>query len=56
LYAVYLRKLIIINIASSVAVVATLSVIIGVSSARLGLYKLKGSKELAANSAVFRLK
>jgi hypothetical protein len=56
LYAVYLRKLIVVNIASSVAVVATLGVVVGVSSARLGLYKLKGSEELATNSAAFRLK
>jgi hypothetical protein len=56
LYAVYLRKLIVVNIASGVAVVATLGVVVGVSSARLGSYKLKGSEELAANSAAFRLK
>jgi hypothetical protein len=56
LYAVYLRKLIVVDIASGVAVVATLGVVVGVSSARPGSYKLKGSEELAADSAAFRLK
>ena len=56
LYAVYPRKLIVVDIASGVAVVATLGVVVGVSGARPGSYKLKGSEELAADSAAFGLK
>ena len=55
LYTILAGELLIVNIAVTAVVVATPSVIIGVSGAGPGAYKLEGSEQLTANSAALQL-
>ena len=55
LYTVLAGELLIVDIAVTAVVVATPGVVIGVSGAGLGAYKLEGSEQLTANSATLWL-
>jgi hypothetical protein len=55
LYTVLAGELLIVNIAITAVVVATPGVVVGVSGAGLGAYKLEGSEQLTADSAALWL-
>jgi hypothetical protein len=55
LYTILTGELLIVHIAVATVVVATPGIVVGVSGAGPGAYKLEGSEQLTADSAAFWL-